>query len=262
MARRAREASGTGIYHVMMRGINRQDIFEDDEDYCRFVNLLFQMVYPVSENGQSLPARCIFYAYCLMNNHIHLLIREGAESLAEVIKRIGVSYAQYYNKKYLRFGHLFQDRFKSEPVNDNAYFFTLLRYIHQNPVAAGITKDAESYQWSSWKEYETAGNGIPSVCNTKSVLSRIPLDELRALVDEPLPKTAMILEFDSGCAIKTDDEMKEFLISSFGLRTPMDLQLYTRERRNDILRAAKEYGGSIRQLVRLTGISVTIIRNA
>ena len=137
MARRAREISGTGIYHVMMRGINRQNIFEDDEDFTRFVELLFQMVCPVDDNGKPLPPRCIFYAYCLMTNHVHLLIREVTESLSSVIKRIGVSYAQYYNKKYQHFGHLFQDRFRSEPVNDNAYFFTLLQYIHQNPAHRG-----------------------------------------------------------------------------------------------------------------------------
>lgn len=262
MARRAREVSGTGIYHVMMRGINRQNIFEDAEDYSRFIELLYQMVCPVDDNGKMLPPRCIFYAYCLMTNHVHLLIRETSETLSSVIKRIGVSYAQYYNKKYLHFGHLFQDRFKSEPVNDNAYFFTLLRYIHQNPIAADITTDVGSYQWSSWGEYERTGNGIQTICSTKTVLARMPLDELRALVNELLPKTTMILDFDSGSNIKTDEETKQFLASTYGLEKPMDLQLYSKERRDDILHGAKAFGSSIRQLVRLTGISFTIIRNA
>lgn len=262
MARQAREKSGTGIYHVMLRGINRQNIFEDSEDYNRFIKLLYQMVYPVDDSGKPLPSRCVFYAYCLMTNHIHLLIREASESLADVIKRIGTSYAQYYNKKYQHFGHLFQDRFKSEPVNDNAYFFTLLRYIHQNPVAAGITKDVISYQWRSWDEYERSENGIPSICNTKSVLSRMPLNELRELVFELLPKTEAILDFDSGTIVRSDEEMNEFFKNSFGLRHPADLQLYSRDRQNDILREAKEYGGSIRQLSRMTGISFTIVRNA
>lgn len=197
-----------------------------------------------------------------MTNHVHLLIREASENLSSVIKRIGVSYAQYYNKKYQHFGHLFQDRFRSEPVNDNAYFFTLLQYIHQNPVSAGITPDVGSYQWSSWGEYERTGNGIQTVCSTKTVLSRMPLDELRALVNEPLPKTTMLLDFDSGSSVKTDEEMKHFFANTYGLEKPKDLQLYAQERRNDILRDAKDFGGSIRQLVRMTGISFTIIRNA
>ena len=73
MARQARVVSGTGIYHVMMRGINRQNIFEDEEDYTRFLELLLQMVCPVDDNGHPLPSRCTFYAYCLMTNHVHLL---------------------------------------------------------------------------------------------------------------------------------------------------------------------------------------------
>ena len=262
MARQAREASGTGIYHVMLRGINRQNIFEDEEDYRRFLMILFQMVCPVDEKGRPMPSRCIFYAYCLMPNHVHLLIREASDSLAEVVKRIGGSYAQYFNKKYQHFGHLFQDRFRSEPVNDNTYFFTLLQYIHQNPVAARLCNDLGNYTWSSWGEYERTGNGIQTICSTKSVLARMPLDDLRGLVYELLPQTASILDFDSGSAIKTDEELTDFLIGSYGLKRPSDLQNYSRERRNDILRAAKEYGGSIRQLVRLTGISFGIIRNA
>ena len=262
MARQAREASGTGIYHVMLRGINRQNIFEDEEDYRRFLMILFQMVCPVDEKGRPMPSRCIFYAYCLMPNHVHLLIREASDSLAEVVKRIGGSYAQYFNKKYQHFGHLFQDRFRSEPVNDNTYFFTLLQYIHQNPVAARLCNDLGNYPWSSWGEYERTGNGIQTISSTKSVLARMPLDDLRGLVYELLPQTASILDFDSGSAIKTDEELTDFLIGSYGLKRPSDLQNYSRERRNDILRAAKEYGGSIRQLVRLTGISFGIIRKA
>ena len=168
----------------------RQNIFEDEEDYRRFLMILFQMVCPVDEKGYPLPSRCIFYAYCLMPNHVHLLVREASDNLADVVKRIGGSYAQYFNKKYQHFGHLFQDRFKSEPVNDNAYFFTLLRYIHQNPIAAGICRDLGNYPWSSWGEYERTGNGIQAICSTKSVLARMPLDELRGLVYELLPQTA------------------------------------------------------------------------
>jgi hypothetical protein len=197
-----------------------------------------------------------------MSNHVHLLIRDGAESLAEVIKRIGASYAQYYNKKYIRFGHLFQDRFKSEPVNDNGYFFTLFQYIHQNPVAAGITTVVGSYKWSSWGEYERSGNGIQAICSTKPVLARMPLDELRELVNDLLPKTVSILDYNSGSSVRTDEEMIDFFADNYGLNRPADLQLYSRDRQKDILRDAKEYGGSIRQLVRLTGISFTIIRNA
>ena len=122
MTRQPRLSSQTGIYHVMLRGINKQLIFETSSDYRRFTDLMASMVAPKDELGKPLPQRCTFFAYCLMPNHVHLLIAEGGESLATVMKRMATAYAQYYNVKYERSGHLFQDRFRSEPVNDENYF--------------------------------------------------------------------------------------------------------------------------------------------
>ena len=261
MTRKSREKSATGVYHVMMRGTNKQDIFEVTEDYLRFISILRSMVYPVDDSRRPLPPRCNIYAYCLMTNHVHLLIRESAEALASVIHRIATAYAHYYNNKYFRCGHLFQDRFKSEPVNDQGYFFTLLRYIHQNPMAAGLSKGIDDYEWSSWKEYAGYRGCTSGFCDVRAVLSQMPIHELHELVSDPLPKAAMILDLDSGRKILSDEDVKVFL-SSFGLRQPADLQLYSRERRREILREAKLYGASIRQLVRLTGISFYIVKEA
>ena len=81
-----------------------------------------------------------------MPNHVHLVLQEKDEKLSVVVKRIAAAYALYYNKKYEHYGHLFQDRFKSEPVNDESYFETLLRYVHQNPVAGGLCKHVAGYK--------------------------------------------------------------------------------------------------------------------
>ena len=143
MPRRNREHSGTGIYHVMLRGINRQDIFESSDDYAMFLSILHHLVDRQTDDGESLPPYCTIYCYCLMNNHVHLLIREREESISDVVKRIGVSYVRYYNDKYERNGPLFQDRFRSEPVNTIEYFMTLLRYIHQNPVKSGLVSEVK-----------------------------------------------------------------------------------------------------------------------
>ncbi|MGS0746006.1 transposase [Syntrophomonas erecta subsp. sporosyntropha] len=94
----------------------------------------------------------------IINNHVHLLVKENKESISITIKRISGSYVLWYNKKYSRCGHLFQERFRSEAVETDAYFLTVLRYIHQNPVKAGIAKEARFYRWSSYHEYiENAG---------------------------------------------------------------------------------------------------------
>ncbi len=262
MGRKPREKSDLGIYHVMLRGINRQDIFEDDEDYAFFKKQLYHVVFFRDEDGKPQPSRCTIYAYCLMTNHVHLLIRETAEELSTVIKRITVAYAHYYNGKYQHVGHLFQNRFRSEVVNNEAYFLTLLRYIHQNPVAAGISKSIGDYRWSSWIEYENYIEGQQTICSIRPVLKFLPFAELRALVFELLPKASLVLDFNNEGRRRGDDEIKSFLSESFGLRQPTDLLLYSRDKRLDILRKTKQYGASIRQLERLTGISFTIIRMA
>ena len=144
MPRQARKRAESGIYHIMLRGINQQQIFEDEEDNEKFLQILKECK---ELSGFKL------LAYCLMGNHIHLLIREGEESLEQVFKRIGGRFVYWYNVKYRRVGHLFQDRFKSEPVDSDAYLLTVIRYIHQNPVKAGICAKPEEYPWSSWREY-------------------------------------------------------------------------------------------------------------
>ena len=102
MARPLREISSTGIYHVMLRGINRQVIFEHPVDYRKFIDLLCLMVSPSDELGRSLPSLCRIYAYCLMPNHVHMIIQEKSENLSTVIHRIATAYALYYNMKYER----------------------------------------------------------------------------------------------------------------------------------------------------------------
>lgn len=145
MSRSARKRSATGVYHVMLRGINRQEIFKDDEDYRRFLRTLTDCKHI---SGFDL------YAYCLMPNHIHLLIREKGEPLELIVKRIGSRFVWWYNLKYERVGHLFQDRYKSEPVEDDSYFLTVLRYIMQNPMKAGMEETLGSWPWSSYAHYD------------------------------------------------------------------------------------------------------------
>src|SRR5690554_1287672 len=129
MPRRARQKSSTGVYHVMLRGINKQIIFHDQEDYKKYIQTI-----------RDYKQLCEYeiYAYCLMNNHIHLLIKEGKEDLGIIFRRIGSKYVYWYNLKYKRCGHLFQDRYRSEVVETEHYLLTVLRYIHQNLVKAGI----------------------------------------------------------------------------------------------------------------------------
>ena len=262
MPRKQREKSVTGIYHVMMRGINHQDIFEDRGDYWKFLKLLRMQTFPEDKQGKPLPPHLTVYAYCLMSNHVHLLVRELEEGLVPPIKSIAISYAQYFNYKYEHSGQLFQDRFKSEPVDDMGYFVTLLRYIHQNPIAAGICSTVDSYTWSSWCEYDVRRVCAVPVCTTGHVLNHIPIDELTELVNEPLPKAMSILDYSNEVDHRvSDDKARQLLSELLGTASVTAIQHLEKDERNAIISQLRALGASIRQISRLTGVSEGIVRN-
>ena len=186
MSRTPRVISSSGIYHVMMRGINHQDIFHDSTDYNYFLSVMGRTRLKRGLNKQVIGSNCYYYAYCLMSNHIHLLIQEGLDTVSNIVKRITISYVYYYNHKYQRDGHLFKERYRSEPVNDMSYFTMLLRFIHRNPVEAQIVKKVIDYPYSSWREYCSNAKDDMMICNTKAVLHRITFPELEEMVNAPL----------------------------------------------------------------------------
>jgi putative transposase len=129
------------IYHVTSRGARQLALFHDDQDRQMFLRFLIQ-------------ARDLFpfriHAYCLMTNHFHLLLQTLDSSLSELMKRFKWTYSAWLNMKYSRVGHSFQGRFHSIPVEKDAYFTTVSRYIHLNPVKAGIVERPEEYPWSNY----------------------------------------------------------------------------------------------------------------
>ena len=144
MSKQRRKLSSSQIYHVMLRGNSGRDIFIDDEDKHRFLNIL---------TNKKKDNEFVIYAYCLMDNHIHLLLKENKDNISHIMKRIGTAYAVYFNKKYQQNGHLFQDRFKSEVIEGELYLLAVIRYIHNNPLKARLVKLPEDYKWSSYSEY-------------------------------------------------------------------------------------------------------------
>lgn len=144
MPGRQRNQIETGVYHIMLRGNERKNIFSDEEDKQRVTDALLKVR---NDGGFKL------YAYCIMDNHLHLVIEEETERIARIVKRVGTSYAYYYNHKHQRVGHVFQDRFKSEGIKNDAQLLEVIRYVHNNPVKAGMVSYAESYLWSSYTAY-------------------------------------------------------------------------------------------------------------
>lgn len=143
MPRKPRVQQPGMIHHIIVRGNNKESIFKEDNDKIRYLQLL-----------ERYKKRHLFklLAYCIMDNHVHLLIKQNEVSLSKTMQGIQQSYTQFYNKKYDCIGHVFHQRFKSIPVADDAYLITLIAYIHKNPKVAGIVNNLNEYRWSSHLE--------------------------------------------------------------------------------------------------------------
>ena len=244
MPRTARERSSTGIYHIMLRGINRQSIFEDEEDNEKFLQTLVEC---------KLVCGFKIYGYCLMGNHVHLLLKVGKEELGQIFKRIGSRYVYWYNWKHRRSGHLFQDRFKSEAVEDDNHFLTALRYIHQNPIKAGLCEKLDTYKWSSYHEY-IEGKGITDIDFAFGIIEK---NKFAKFMNETNKDSC--LEIENVKIRLTDEELKDKIFKEFKIKSNM-IQNEDRDKMESILRKILEYEGtSTRQVSRVTGVSTNII---
>ncbi|MBR6219988.1 MAG: transposase [Clostridia bacterium] len=246
MPRTARQKSENRYYHVILRGIGRQILFEDVQDNERFLSTVLRYR---QELGFGL------VAWCMMDNHVHLLIHDVPDQLDLIMKKIAGSYAIYYNRKYDRFGHLFQDRYMSEAVDSDEYLLTVVRYIHRNPEKAGIAK-AEDYRWSSYGDYLSPGEDI---------------DNALALELIGGPKRFadwMRQEREENCLdIRDkqwihDDEARKLICDTYKLTSGTQLQELNKKERDAALRWLKARGLTVRQLERLTGINRGVIQMA
>lgn len=141
---RTRQWYEGAIYHVTVRGNRRDDIFRDKEDFKYYLNIIEEaLLYYIQFNYKII-------CYCLMDNHVHLMIKTDIEPLGKLMGRISASYTRYFNKKYNYIGHLFQDRYFSELIKSDKQMLETSRYIHLNPVKAKMVETAGAYIWSSY----------------------------------------------------------------------------------------------------------------
>jgi len=246
MPRVAREKSETGIYHIMMRGVDKRDIFINEEDYKRF---LFYIVKAKKKSNFSL------LSYCLMTNHVHLLLKEGNEEIGESIRRISVGYAQYHNTRHNRIGHLFQNRFRSEPINNDSYLLTVLRYIHQNPLKAGIINSGCDYEWSSYGLYLKPNNSIIE----RDIILGYFVNVLDFVKFNNEASNDICLEYGEKKKY-TDVELKKIIEELIDIKIISGQNI---EKRNQALKQIKDVtGASIRQLERVLNIGRSIILKA
>ena len=243
MPRQARRMSITGYMHIITRGIGKQLLFEDDVDYRHYLR---SMERYCMETGVRI---C---AYCLMDNHVHLLAHGKAEQIILFMKKLGVDYSGYYNWKYERVGHLFQDRYRSEPVDTEDYLFTVFRYILRNPEKAGICRASE-YRWSSYRLYQNP----PAYMELDLFREKMESFERYREFIEAFNEDEC-LEYEE---VRHDDQWAlSVLQKELGIQSGTMIQQYNKAARNDALKRLKGTDLTIRQIERLTGINRNIVQ--
>ncbi|MCL6573768.1 MAG: transposase [Bacillus sp. (in: Bacteria)] len=245
------------MYHIILRGANRQEIFHEDEDCLRFLETLEKYK---KQTGIKI------YGWCLMGNHIHLLLGEGNEEISVTMKRIGVSYARYYNWKYNTVGHLFQDRFKSEGVDCDAYLMTVIRYIHQNPVNAGLVKRPADWRWSSCIGYYGGETYPPGLLDSELILGMFSGEKTSSIVGfrafNEAENEDKCLENETTKRL-TDDQARAEIKKIISVTEMAQIKSFPKHQRDEILSKVKNIEGlTQRQAARILGISSNLIFKA
>lgn len=248
MARTPRRVSCSGYYHVILKGNGRQALFEDDDDRRTFLRVAQRCF---ADSGVSV------LAWCLMENHVHLLLRDEGERLSPSIHRLATTYARRYNDRSGHVGHVFEARFKNAPIETESYLLEAVRYIHNNPEKAGLCR-AEEYPWSSYADYVGTAERCDLVVDT-------------ALVNELLGGPEGFAEFcaarpgayrpPAGRRLK-EAEAREVAERVLGGLSPHEVASLPVTRRNALLRSMRAEGLSVRQIERLTGVGRNIVARA
>lgn len=181
MPRFPRVHADNAIYHTIARGNNKQDVFLSEDDYYLYLSLLEKYG---NRHGVTL------HAYALLPNHIHLLVQVGTRPLSGMMHVLQQSYTQAFNRRYGHVGHAFQGRYKALLVEDDAYLLQLVKYIHLNPVEAGLCREPDDYPWSSHSQYSIGwGRGKVETGLVKSVMAAFGtgvIDDYELLPVKPL----------------------------------------------------------------------------
>ncbi len=263
MPRAARKRCEYGYYHLTMRGVSKQIIFEERGDYIHFLNLLKRF---------SLETDVKIRAFCLMDNHVHLLIYDPANHFSLFMQKLGGGYSWYFNRKYERAGHLFQDRFGSVPIESEERLLTVFRYILNNPHKAGICPASE-YEWSSYSRYGDPNSFVDTLTLKELLGSFEEYKEFINTDDErqgdgsqnvPIrdignpPLCSDICKRQS----RDDEWAKTVIRETLHGQSGTVIRSYDWQKRNEILRELKAKGLSLRQIERLTGISKSVVQRA
>lgn len=233
-----------GYYHIVNRGVGQRDVFLDVEDFEIFEEMLCSLTKEFE---------ITLHNFCLMNNHYHLLVEIHKENLSKFMKQLGMGYSIYFNKKYNRTGHLWQGRYKSWYVTDETYLYTLIRYIEQNPLKAGIVDDLNKYSFSSF-HYFTSDMQVPKCLENSWIYENFgkSIDDIVEFITAPvninelkeITKTSSLVVAPETKEPKTKEQLREIIGNC-----------QTKQERNEKILKAYEIGYSQQMIAEIVGIS-------
>ena len=249
MTRIPRIYANSKTYHIIFKGIDNQNIFYDDQDRKIFLKYLSITKKEFAYN---------IYSYCLMDNHVHMVIKSEKEFLSKAMQSLMIRYVHYFNKKYKRIGTLLQARFKSKNVENQRYFLEVCRYVHRNPENAGISK-TQDYQWSSYHEYIGKGNIVD-----KNVLLHYFGNDLNEFInytmkDNKFEDLEELAEYEIMGKL-SDEEVVNIIMNMFKIDNVSEISNFFRNRtkeefKNDIGRIRKIKGTNKTQIARIIRVS-------
>ena len=245
MPRTARIVSETGFYHVIQRGNGRRYLFESDVDRKRYLALL---------QSCALDSGIRIIAWCLMQNHVHTILDGSIEGLSEMMLKMGTSYARYFNETTGHSGSVFEDRFSSIPLRDDRQLLACVKYIHNNPMKAGIA-DLDQYPWSSYHEY-VMGNGI---IDSEPVLSL--LQGVEGFIAFSQDERFNLYYVRKGKHVESGDELIAAR-AALGGCSPATIASLPKQERDRSLVSLHLAGLTAAQIVRMTGIGRSTVYNA
>jgi len=246
MSRKPRVLGPSGFYHVTLRGIDGLKILEGQREKLYFLKVLQRM----GKEGEY-----SIHAYCLMNNHAHLLLKTGNIPLAKSMKRITVSFVYYYNKLHNRSGPLLNDRYHSSVIKDEVQLLVCARYIHNNPIKAGIVDKPEAYPWSSYRYYLGLDSISPIPITTQEILNLF-----HPRTDHAIADLKAFTEIEDK-PITVQDCVEEILRQEHVSQE--EIKKLPRQRRDSIIRKIlAQSGARAKDISNLLGLSTTVIYKA
>ena len=233
-----------GFYHVISRGVERRNVYLENEDFEQFLDILLFV-----KNKYSL----IVHSFCLMNNHYHLILQTEYSNISEAMQYLNSKYSAWFNRKYKSTGHLWQGRFKSFYLYDDAHFWTVTKYIERNPLVAGIVKKNALYQFQSLYQRQETDQYFSLLKG--SLIFGMTHNQYKMLVDLGLKKEELDFVYKSPKILLSNDGAVIVLnqrLSSF-FEIPETLT------RNQKIVNAANYGYSQTDIARYVGLSVTFV---